>query len=150
MSLKEIQLALKLMGVMGMYEKFHRALQIIKNDSPIFTAAKNVLDMPELANDINGVFIDGVLVLTRATAATYAEIFSKRDLKKLIKFYKSDVGKKFVGHSSYIEEKVMNASTSWMTESITEISSIVLSYSNEINNLKDKMESAVPASTKLH
>ncbi len=150
MSLKEMQLALKLMGVMGMYEKFHRALQTMKNDSPIFTAAKNVLAMPELANDIDKVFINGVLVLTEVTAATYADVFSKRDLKKLIKFYKSDVGKKFVGHSSYIEEKVMNASTSWMTESITEISSIVLSYSNEINNLKDKMESAVPASTKLH
>ena len=150
MSSENIKLALKLMGVMEMYEKFHRALQTMKNDSPIFTAAKNVLAMPELANDIDKVFINGVLVLTEATAATYADVFNKRDLKKLIKFYKSDVGKKFIGYSQHIEEKVMDASTIWMTESITEISSIVLSYSDKINNLKDKIESAVPASTKLH
>jgi hypothetical protein len=150
MSSKEMQLALKLMEEMKMYSKFDRALQTMKNDSPIFTAAKNVLAMPELAKDIDMVFIKGVLVLTEATAIVYADAFSKRDLKKLIKFYKSNIGKKFVDYSPYIEEKVMNASTNWMTKSIKEISDIVLSYTDKINDIRDKTESAIPVSTKLH
>ena len=150
MSSKEMQLALKLMGEMGMYSKFDRALQIMKNDSPIFAAAKNTPTIPGLAKDIDLVFINGVLVLTEATAITYAEVFSKKDLKKLIKFYKSNIGKKFIDCSPHIEERVMGASAKWMTEAITEISNIVLSYLDKLQDTKDKMSSAIPVSTKLH
>lgn len=150
MGLKETQLASILMKEMGMYSKFDRALQLMKNDSPIFAAAKNVLAIPELARDIDMVFISGVLVLTEATSSIYADAFSKKDLKKLIKFYKSNIGKKFIDYSPYIEEKVMNASAKWMTEALAEITTIVLAHTNKLQDTKDKMSSAIPVSTKLH
>ncbi len=108
---KEMELALNLMAVMGMYEKFNRALQSMKNDSPIFAAAKKVMALPELTMDINMVFIDGVVELTNATAVIYAETFSKKELKKMIKFYKSSVGKKFVDKLLHIDEGVLRDST---------------------------------------
>ncbi len=146
---KHERLAIELMLVMGMYKKFHRSLQSIKDESPVFVAAKNVMNLPELARDIDTVFATGVNELTKATAIIYVETFSKKELKKLIKFYKSDVGKKFVGYSPLIEERVLGASTSWMTKALSEISNIVLSYSNKTADLKNKIKSAVPANNKL-
>ncbi len=150
MSSKDIQLALKLMGVMGMYKKFHMALQNMQEGNPIFVAAKNAVAVPGLANDINEVFIKGVVELTEATAVIYAETFNKKELKKMIKFYKSSVGKKFVDKLLHIEEEVLKASTIWMTKSLSKITDIVLVYSNRLSELKDKMSSAIPVSTKLH
>lgn len=147
---KNLQSALELMLVMGMYEKFDKELQSMKNDSPIFAAAKNVMNLPELAMDIDMVFAGGVIELTEATAIIYADTFTKRELKKMIKFYKSSAGKKFVSESLYIEERVVSNSMGWMTTSIARISDIVLAYSNKLNDMKDKMSSAVPVSNKLH
>ncbi len=150
MGLKETRLASQLMIEMGMYSRFDRALQIMKNDSPIFAAAKNILAMPELAEAIDLVFLNGVLVLTEALSIIYADTFSKKDLKKLIKFYKSDIGKKFIDCSPHIEEKVMGASAKWMTEAHAEITTIVLACTSKVQDTKDKMSSAIPVSTELH
>ena len=150
MGLKETRLASQLMREMGMYSRFDRALQIMKNDSPIFAAAKNILAMPELAEAIDLVFLNGVLVLTEALSIIYADTFSKKDLKKLIKFYKSDIGKKFIDCSPHIEEKVMGASAKWMTEAHAEITTIVLACTSKVQDTKDKMSSAIPVSTELH
>lgn len=148
--IKNLPLALDLMLAMGMYEKFNKALKSTRDSSPIFVAAKNVIDLPELADDIDMVFAGGVIELTEATAVIYAETFSKRELKKMIKFYKSSAGKKFVSESLHIEERVVSNSMSWMTTAIARISDIVLIYSNKLNDMKDKISSAIPVSTKLH
>ena len=150
MDSKDIKLALDLMLVMGMYEKFNRALQSMKNDSPIFTAAKNVTDLPELANEIDKVFTNGTIELTEATAVIYVETFTKKELKKLIKFYRSDVGKKFVDESLHIENKVIGISTVWMTGALAKLTDIILVYTNKITETTSKINSAIPVSTKLH
>ncbi|KKM02986.1 hypothetical protein LCGC14_1779020, partial [marine sediment metagenome] len=92
-------------------------------------------------------FYRDLVVHMKVRIVIYKEL--KKELKKLIKFYKSDVGKKFVGYSPLIEERVLGASTSWMTKALSEISNIVLSYSNKTADLKNKIKSAVPANNKL-
>jgi len=150
MSLKTARLAIELMGIMGMFGKFDRALQSMRNESPVFAAAQIVNSMPEIAKEVETIFTEGVIELTNATAAIYMNIFTNKELKKLTKFYKSKTGKKFVSSSIQVEEQVIKASTIWMTGALTKMTEFILAYTAKINENTEKINPVIPVSTKLH
>jgi hypothetical protein len=64
--------------------------------------------------------------LFEGTVEIYTEVFDHKTLKKLLKFYKSNIGKEFIKASPVIDQALAALSTRWQAKVIEEAEKLVL------------------------
>jgi len=131
---KDIKKYLELMNILDMFKGVLRI--VISNMIPVTKVVDELIDMILTEEDI--------ALLEQSFILIYSKHFTHRDIKTLIEFYSSTVGKKSIDKTSIMMSESSVAGASWADKiiarhqkEIEEILNLKANNSNDLNDLND-------------
>lgn len=148
-------LSLELVEAMKIKELFGRSIEKLKkNNQNIDLMLKSPL-MVKTAAHIHKLFEAGPCELAMASAYLHSALFTKKELRGMIRFYKYGPGKVYIENLPELEEGTVAITTIWVSNTLVEIGAMAEEELEEskkaVTNLEiANAQASVPDKTKLH